>query len=58
MINIKKRVVIFSSIIIGIIVLISAVFVWDLAKKSGKKQDKTFQGARLVLEEQKYQSTL
>lgn len=48
MVDIRKRIYIIGFIILGLILLSSAIFVWDLVAKHDKQQDKIYSGAKLV----------
>lgn len=48
MVNAKKRTYIIAFIILALVLLGSAILVWDLVIKNHKQQDKIYSGAKLV----------
>ena len=48
MVNVKKRIFIMGFIILGLVLLGSAILVWGLIGNYGKQQDKVYSGAKLV----------
>lgn len=48
MVNIKKRIYVFGTVVMALILLGGAMFVWNLIGSNGKQQDKVYSGAKLV----------
>lgn len=54
MVNVKKRIYIFSFIVLALVLLGSAIFMWNLIGNYGKQQDKIYSGAKLVYNTPRY----
>mgnify|MGYP006894387824 CR=1 FL=1 len=48
MVNVKKRTYIIGFIILGLVILGSAIIAWNLISNYDKQQDKVYSGAKLV----------
>ncbi|NLI59828.1 MAG: hypothetical protein GX375_00155 [Clostridiales bacterium] len=48
MVNTKKRAYTIGLIVLALIILGSAVLIWNIIDNNGKQQDKVYSGAKLI----------